>query len=116
MQSSVRRLSIRLLTTVLAASPFRVASPQGTPTERNTWNREGAASYLDARMDLWFANAKKLRTGEGTSRSTVSFTGTCVRCTRKAFTTECFTPARHGRLAPEDPLQGACVATERTVM
>ncbi len=29
-----------------------------------SWDREGAAKYLDDRMDIWFANAKKLRTGQ----------------------------------------------------
>src|SRR5262245_51859925 len=28
------------------------------------WDREGAAVYLDERMDLWLTNAKKLQTGE----------------------------------------------------
>ncbi|MCI0389603.1 MAG: hypothetical protein MOB07_12695 [Acidobacteria bacterium] len=35
------------------------------------WDREGAARYLDERMDVWFANAKKLRTGQ-TETSCVS--------------------------------------------
>lgn len=35
------------------------------------WDREGAAKYLDDRMDVWFANAKKLQTGE-TETSCVS--------------------------------------------
>jgi len=29
-----------------------------------SWDREGAAKYLDERMDVWFANGKKLHTGE----------------------------------------------------
>ena len=29
------------------------------------WDREKAAQYLDDRMDLWFAKAAKLKTGEG---------------------------------------------------
>ena len=33
--------------------------------ERAGWDREAAAKYLDERMDAWFANATKLRTGEG---------------------------------------------------
>jgi squalene-hopene/tetraprenyl-beta-curcumene cyclase len=28
------------------------------------WDREGAARYLDARMDVWFTKAKKLQTGQ----------------------------------------------------
>jgi squalene-hopene/tetraprenyl-beta-curcumene cyclase len=33
----------------------------GTP---RTWDPAAAAAYLDARMDLWFANGTKLRTGD----------------------------------------------------
>jgi hypothetical protein len=36
------------------------------------WNRAAAAKYLDDRMDLWFTNAKKLRTGDEKT--------TCVSC------------------------------------
>src|SRR5258705_1044597 len=36
------------------------------------WNRTAAAKYLDDRMDLWFTNAKKLRTGDEKT--------TCVSC------------------------------------
>ena len=36
------------------------------------WDREGAAVYLDERMDVWFTNAKKLRTGEAQTA--------CVSC------------------------------------
>jgi squalene-hopene/tetraprenyl-beta-curcumene cyclase len=37
-----------------------------------SWDREGAARFLDERMDVWFANAKKLRTGGGQT--------VCVSC------------------------------------
>jgi hypothetical protein len=37
-----------------------------------SWDREGAAKYLDDRMDLWFANGKKLHTGEAIT--------VCVSC------------------------------------
>jgi len=37
-----------------------------------SWDREGAAKYLDERMDVWFANGKKLRTGEAVT--------VCVSC------------------------------------
>lgn len=43
------------------------ASQEASPNNGNAsvgWDREGAAKYLDERMDLWFAKAKKLRTGE----------------------------------------------------
>jgi hypothetical protein len=36
------------------------------------WNREAAAKYLDDRMELWFAKAKKLRTGKSET--------SCVSC------------------------------------
>ncbi len=36
------------------------------------WDREGAARYLDERMDVWFAKAKKLRTGQARTA--------CVSC------------------------------------
>src|SRR6266404_9443121 len=36
------------------------------------WDKEAAAKYLDDRMDLWFAKAKALRTGQGNT--------TCVSC------------------------------------
>ena len=36
------------------------------------WNPAAAAKYLDDRMDLWFTNAKKLRTGDEKT--------TCVSC------------------------------------
>ncbi len=36
------------------------------------WDREGAAKYLDERMDIWFAKAKKLRTGQAETA--------CVSC------------------------------------
>src|SRR2546430_15673039 len=45
---------------------------QGAAAEHGGWDREGAAKYLDERMDAWFANAKKLRTGQGVT--------TCVSC------------------------------------
>jgi hypothetical protein len=36
------------------------------------WDRDGAAKYLDDRMDLWFTKSKKLRTGESET--------SCVSC------------------------------------
>jgi squalene-hopene/tetraprenyl-beta-curcumene cyclase len=36
------------------------------------WDREGAAKYLDERMELWFTTAKKLRTGQSETA--------CVSC------------------------------------
>jgi len=48
------------------------ATAQEGPDERSGWNREGAARYLDQRMDAWFANSKKLQTGPGETA--------CVSC------------------------------------
>lgn len=49
---------------------------KGAPPDERTalggWDREGAARYLDARMEIWFAKAKKLRTGQSET--------TCVSC------------------------------------
>ncbi len=36
------------------------------------WDRAKAAQYLDDRMDLWFAKATKLKTGEGKT--------SCISC------------------------------------
>lgn len=67
------RLAITVVvTTLLMGLTARGAVPQGAPAERTGWDREGAARYLDERMDAWFANAKKLQTGQ---RKTA-----CVSC------------------------------------
>jgi len=44
----------------------------GAASRSEDWDREGAARYLDERMDVWFANAKKLKTGDGETA--------CVSC------------------------------------
>ncbi|MGH7970796.1 MAG: hypothetical protein ACREIC_18910 [Limisphaerales bacterium] len=46
--------------------------PQGSSNKAAAWDQQATAKYLDDRMDLWFANAKKLRTGEGET--------SCVSC------------------------------------
>lgn len=68
---------MRLAITVLIAAfvtgvAARQPGPQTESDERGGWNRESAARYLDERMDAWFANAKKLRTGEAQTA--------CVSC------------------------------------
>src|SRR5256886_9169880 len=40
-------------------------APQPAPAEPSGWSHEAAAKYLDDRMDVWFAQAKKLHTGQG---------------------------------------------------
>ena len=67
------RLAITVVvTTLLMGLTARGAAPQDAPADRTGWDREGAARYLDERMDAWFANAKKLQTGQ---RKTA-----CVSC------------------------------------
>ena len=48
----------------LPGEPIDEANAPDHPIARSDWNREGAAAYLDARMDAWFANSKKLQTGQ----------------------------------------------------
>ena len=42
----------------------RRESSQENQAASGGWDREGAAKYLDERMDVWFAKAKKIRTGQ----------------------------------------------------
>jgi squalene-hopene/tetraprenyl-beta-curcumene cyclase len=60
------------ITVVVTALLLGLTARWGAPVERGGWNRESAARYLDERMDVWFANAKKLQTGAGQT--------TCVSC------------------------------------
>src|SRR5690242_12839011 len=46
--------------------------PMSVRFASESWDREDAAKFLDERMDVWFANAKKLRTGEAQT--------VCVSC------------------------------------
>ncbi|HLH55225.1 MAG TPA: hypothetical protein VKY92_16595 [Verrucomicrobiae bacterium] len=58
-----------------AADPQPFHSDWQRPGSSNTplaWDHQAAAKYLDDRMDLWFANARKLQTGEGKT--------SCVSC------------------------------------
>jgi squalene-hopene/tetraprenyl-beta-curcumene cyclase len=57
------RWALALAFTVFAAT---VAAQQAFPSERTArrWDPAAAAAYLDARMDLWFANGTKLKTGD----------------------------------------------------
>ena len=59
----VMKLAIALAFTICAAT---VAAQQATPTgdSSRSWDPAAAAAYLDARMDLWFANGTKLKTGD----------------------------------------------------
>jgi len=58
----------------VAASPEVVPTPV-TPQVSDAqagWDQQAAARYLDDRMDFWFAKAKRLRTGSGTT--------SCIAC------------------------------------
>ena len=48
---------------VLGGAAGQGASPNNGNASGG-WDREAAAAYLDERMEVWFAKAKKLRTGE----------------------------------------------------
>ena len=67
------RLAISVVVTALfmGLTASGVGS-QEAPAEHGSWDREVAAKFLDERMDAWFANAKRLRTGQGET--------TCVSC------------------------------------
>jgi squalene-hopene/tetraprenyl-beta-curcumene cyclase len=64
------------ITVVLALLPLgfttRRAAPPDVRAGSGGWDREGAARYLDERMQVWFANGKKLRTGQAET--------VCVSC------------------------------------
>ncbi|MEZ5292862.1 MAG: hypothetical protein R2745_17405 [Vicinamibacterales bacterium] len=63
----------RTLTGVgLAVVMALVASGGTRPDAAEAWDAAAAARYLDARMDLWWAKAKPLKTGGGTT--------TCLSC------------------------------------
>ena len=70
-------LTTRLVITVVLAVLLlgfttRRASPRDDRAASAGWDREGAARYLDERMQVWFANGKKLRTGQAET--------VCVSC------------------------------------
>ena len=59
------RLAITVVLAVLLLGfTTRRAAPRDDRTGSAGWDREGAARYLDERMQVWFANGKKLRTGQ----------------------------------------------------
>src|SRR5262245_32387600 len=61
-----------VLTLLLLLFPNQRAALQKDRRASGDWDREGAAKYLDERMQVWFANAKKLRTGQSET--------VCVSC------------------------------------
>src|SRR5437870_3345634 len=67
------RLAITVVVDVLLMGlTARGLGSQGAAAGNGCWDRDGAAKYLDERMDAWFANAEKLRSGQGET--------TCVSC------------------------------------
>src|SRR5688572_19879614 len=65
------RLAIAVAATVFGAT---VAAQQAVPPIATSpkWDPAAAAAYLDARMELWFANGTKLKTGNSQTA--------CVSC------------------------------------
>jgi hypothetical protein len=67
------------ITVVLAALMVGFAADEATAQDDRVasqgWDREGAAEYLDERMEIWFAKAKKLRTGQTETASVSCHTG-----------------------------------------
>src|SRR5438270_44784 len=60
------------ISTLLVGLTTCCIAAHDAPPKLGDWNREGAARYLDDRMDVWFAMATKLKTGQ---RET-----SCVSC------------------------------------
>jgi squalene-hopene/tetraprenyl-beta-curcumene cyclase len=48
----------------LLAVPAAAQQPRAVESGSRSWDAAAAAAYLDARMDLWFANGTKLKTGD----------------------------------------------------
>jgi squalene-hopene/tetraprenyl-beta-curcumene cyclase len=65
------KLAIALALTACATSVSAQQAGLSNGSSRS-WDPAAAAAYLDARMDLWFANGTKLRTGESQTA--------CVSC------------------------------------
>ena len=68
----MRRSTIVLLSPLLAGIAAGASAQKAPDIDGGGWDRAAAAKYLDDRMDAWFTNATKLRTGEGKTA--------CVSC------------------------------------
>jgi squalene-hopene/tetraprenyl-beta-curcumene cyclase len=68
----MRRSTFILLLAVSAGIAARASAQTAPGIDRSGWDRAAAAKYLDDRMDAWFTNATKLRTGDGKTA--------CVSC------------------------------------
>jgi hypothetical protein len=64
--SILRSFSVVLFLVLLGLTggAARRGSSQENQAASGGWDREGVAKYLDERMDVWFAKAKKIRTGQ----------------------------------------------------
>src|SRR2546425_5727493 len=60
-----RGSTIAIVIAVLAGLTADGAAAQNPAAGPAGWNRDGAATYLDERVDVWSARGKKLRTGQG---------------------------------------------------
>ncbi len=70
--STMRLAIIVVLAVLLWGFTTRQGASQDERAASGGWDREGAAQYLDERMEVWFAKAKKLQTGQAET--------TCVSC------------------------------------
>ena len=57
-------ISLGLVASLFGFTAGQAAAHDEDRAAADGWDREGAAKYLDERMDFWFAKAKKLRTGQ----------------------------------------------------
>jgi hypothetical protein len=75
MRRATTILLLALTAGVLRAAGQNASAPGGasaTAVKAAGWDRAAAAAYLDDRMDMWFATATKLRTGDAKT--------SCVSC------------------------------------
>jgi len=70
MSFSLKRLVV--VTAVMCSLASRAMPASGAPADTARWDAAAAARYLDARMDLWWTNAKVLKTGDADAR--------CISC------------------------------------
>jgi len=69
----MRLLNCLLILLVVTAGAAVAQAEAPAPTEgQKDWDRQAAAEYLDARINLWFERASELRTGDGKT--------TCISC------------------------------------
>src|SRR5437762_1264540 len=57
-------ISLGLVASLFGFTAGQAAAHDEDRAAASGWDRDGAAKYLDERMDFWFAKSKKLRTGQ----------------------------------------------------